>query len=43
MSSSEVLRCDECGQIFDTLEELKEHTDEEKKELENRSKGFDDG
>ena len=38
MSSSEIIRCKECGQVFDTIESLKEHekSEEEDKELQNK-------
>jgi hypothetical protein len=38
MPSSEIIRCKECGQIFDTIESLEEHekSEEEEKELENK-------
>jgi hypothetical protein len=38
MSSSEIIRCREYGQIFDTIESLKEHekSEEENKELQNK-------
>lgn len=43
MPSSEMLRCKECGQMFDTVESLREHARSEKEEIENRNKGFSDG
>ncbi len=43
MSSSEISRCKECGQLFDTIEALKEHVEEERKEKEFRNKLYDDG
>jgi hypothetical protein len=41
-SSEEPIICDECGQVFDTIESLKEHRETEKQEKELRSKGIDD-
>lgn len=41
-SSEEPIRCTECGQVFDTIESLKEHQEVERQELELRSKGIDD-
>lgn len=43
MSSSELLRCRECGQSFDTVESLREHMKSEKDEIKNRVKRFSDG
>lgn len=43
MPSSKILRCKECGQLFDTIEALQEHSQEERKEKELRNKGFDHG
>ncbi len=43
MPSSELLRCKECGQLFDTVESLREHMKSERDEMENRVKGFSDG
>jgi hypothetical protein len=43
MSSSEIPRCKECGQVFDTIDALEEHANEERREKEFRNKGFDDG
>jgi hypothetical protein len=43
MPSSELLRCKECGQLFDTVESLGEHMKSERDEMENRVKGFSDG
>lgn len=43
MSSSEIPRCNECGQLFDTVEALEEHVEEEKRDKEFRNKGYDDG
>jgi hypothetical protein len=43
MSSSEMLKCKECGQMFDTIESLREHMRSEKEEAENRNKEFSDG
>jgi hypothetical protein len=42
MSSSEIIACEECGQIFDTTESLKEHQQTERQEKELRNKGIDD-
>ena len=38
MSSSEIIRCKECGQEFDTIDALKEHekSEQEGKELQNK-------
>ena len=37
MSSSEIIRCKECGQVFDTIESLIEHEKSEKdQELQNK-------
>ena len=41
-SSEEPITCNECGQVFDTIESLKEHQEVEKQEKELRSKGIDD-
>jgi hypothetical protein len=41
-SSEEPIRCDECGQEFDTIDSLKEHQEAERQEKELRSKGIDD-
>jgi hypothetical protein len=43
VSSSELLRCKESGQSFDTVESLREHVKAEKDEIENRVKGFSNG
>ena len=43
MPSSEVLWCKECGQLFDTVESLREHMKSEREDIENRVKGFSDG
>lgn len=43
MPSSEMLRCKECGQTFDTVESLSEHIKSEKEETENRNRRFSDG
>jgi hypothetical protein len=42
MPSSEPIVCEECGQIFDTIESLKEHQETERQEMELRNKGIDD-
>ena len=41
-SSEEPIRCDECGQEFDTIDSLKEHREVERQEKELRSKGIGD-
>jgi hypothetical protein len=41
--SSELLRCKECGQSFDTIESLREHMKSEKDDIQNRLKGLSDG
>jgi hypothetical protein len=41
MSSSEPL-CEGCGQIFDTIESLREPQETERQEKELRKKGIDD-
>ncbi len=41
--SSELLRCNECGQTFDTVESLREHMKSENDEKKNRVKGLSDG
>jgi hypothetical protein len=38
--SSELLRCKECGQLFDTVESLREHMKSERDEIENCVKGL---
>jgi hypothetical protein len=43
MSSSEVPRCNECGMVFDTIESLEEHVQNEKHDAALRNKGYDDG
>lgn len=40
MPSSEIIRCKECGQIFDTIESLQEHENSEKEEKELENKGL---
>jgi len=40
MSSSEIIRCKECGQVFDTIESLKEHEESEKEDKELQNKGL---
>ncbi len=42
MSTGE-LRCKECGQVFDTIESLQEHIQNERQVIEFRNKGVDDG
>jgi predicted nucleic acid-binding Zn ribbon protein len=34
--------CEECGQVFDTIESLKEHQETEREEKELRNKGIVD-
>jgi hypothetical protein len=41
MSSSEVMRCEECGQEFDTIDSLKEHQKLEITKREQRNGGID--
>jgi predicted nucleic acid binding AN1-type Zn finger protein len=41
-SSEEPIRCNECGQVFDTIDSLKEHQEAERQEIELRNKGIDD-
>jgi transcriptional regulator NrdR family protein len=41
MSSSEVMRCEECGQEFDTIDSLKEHQKLEIIKREQRNGGID--
>ena len=41
MSSSELLRCEECGEDFDTIESLREHRRSEKNDKELRNKSVD--
>ena len=41
MSSSELVRCEECGQEFDTIDSLREHQKSEREEKELRNKGID--
>ncbi|MGZ5490624.1 MAG: hypothetical protein ACXW2E_09810 [Nitrososphaeraceae archaeon] len=43
MTSSETLRCKECGIIFNTLEDLYEHQKSEEEDKILRNKGFSDG
>ncbi|HEY9387063.1 MAG TPA: hypothetical protein VIP70_08480 [Nitrososphaeraceae archaeon] len=40
MSLSEIIRCKECGQKFDTLDSLKEQERSEQEDKELRNKGF---
>jgi hypothetical protein len=42
MSSSEPILCEECGQMFDTIDSLREHQEAEAQEKELRNKGIDD-
>jgi hypothetical protein len=41
MSSSELIRCEECGQEFDTIDSLKEHQKSEREDKELRNTGID--
>jgi hypothetical protein len=41
-SSDEPLICEECGQVFNTIEALQEHQETERQEKELRNKGVDD-
>ena len=43
MTSSETLRCKECGIIFNTIEDLYEHQKSEEEDKMLRHKGFSDG
>jgi hypothetical protein len=43
MTSSETLRCKECGIIFNTIEDLYEHQKSEEEDKILRHKGFSDG
>ena len=38
--SSEIIRCKECGQEFDTIDSLKEHEGSEQEEKELQNKGI---
>jgi predicted nucleic acid-binding Zn ribbon protein len=38
MASDESIRCEECGQEFDTVDTLKEHQTSEREEKELRNK-----
>ena len=40
MPSSEIIRCKECGQMFDTIESLQEHENSEKEEKELENNGL---
>lgn len=40
MSSSEILYCNECGRIFDTIESLNEHRESEKEEKKLRQQSL---
>jgi hypothetical protein len=42
MPSSEPIICQECGQLFDTIESLEEHQETEREEKELRNKGMVD-
>jgi transcription initiation factor IIE alpha subunit len=41
MPSSELLRCEECGQEFDTIDSLREHQKSEREDEELRNRGID--
>ena len=41
MSSSEIIRCKECGEVFDTIESLKEHEKSEREIRNFKTKDFD--
>lgn len=41
-SREEPITCNECGQVFDTIESLKEHQQAERQEKILRSKEIDD-
>jgi hypothetical protein len=41
-TSDEPLICEECGQVFDTIESLKEHQETERQEKELTNKGIVD-
>jgi transcription initiation factor IIE alpha subunit len=41
MSSSELIRCEECGQEFDTIDSLREHQKSEREDKELRNTGVD--
>ena len=41
MSSSELIRCEECGQEFDTIDSLREHQKSEREDKELRNTGID--
>ena len=41
VSSSEFVRCEECGEDFDTIESLERHQKSEKNDKELRNKGVD--
>jgi hypothetical protein len=43
MSSSESPMCEECGQVFVTIDELMEHRRAEKEDKKLRHMGLDDG
>ena len=40
-SSEEPIRCNERGQVFYTIDSLKEHQEAERQEIELRNKGID--
>ena len=42
-SSSEPPMCEECGAVFVTIEELREHQEAEKEDKKLRHMGLDDG
>jgi hypothetical protein len=41
MTSNELMRCEECGQEFDTIDSLKEHKKLESTKRELRNGGID--
>ena len=41
-SSEEPIRCNECGQVFETIDSIREHQEVERQEIELRNKGIDD-
>ncbi|HYT44466.1 MAG TPA: hypothetical protein VEP90_19205 [Methylomirabilota bacterium] len=40
MPSSEIMTCNKCGQVFDTIESLKEHEKSELEDEELQNKGL---
>jgi hypothetical protein len=43
MSSSETPRCEECGAVFSTIDELAEHRNAEEEDIKLRNMRFADG